>query len=100
MTAVDLFEPFLDRLKARAEKEGVSEARLLPVRGDMEALSFDNESFDLIWSEGAIYLLGFEHGLKSWRRFVKPGGFVAVSECTWLTATPSQAATARALAWA
>lgn len=92
VTAVDLFEPFLDKLKARAEKEGVSEARLLPVRGDMEALSFDNESFDLIWSEGAIYLLGFEHGLESWRRFVKPGGFVAVSECTWLTATPSQAA--------
>lgn len=92
VTAVDLFEPFLDKLKARAEKEGVSEARLLSVRGDMEALSFKDGSFDLIWSEGAIYLLGFEHGLESWRRFVKPGGFVAVSECTWLTATPSQAA--------
>ena len=45
VTAVDLFEPFLDKLKARAEKEGVSEARLLPVRGDMEALSFKDGSF-------------------------------------------------------
>lgn len=92
VTAVDLFEPFLDKLSARAEREGVSEARLVVTRGDMEALTFKDASLDLIWSEGAIYLLGFEHGLESWRRFVKPGGFVAVSECTWLTATPSGAA--------
>jgi len=92
VTAVDLFEPFLDKLNARAEREGVSEAELVVTRGDMEALSFKDESFDLIWSEGAIYLLGFEHGLETWRRFLKPGGSIAVTECTWLTATPSQAA--------
>lgn len=94
VTAVDLFEPFLDKLNARAEEKGVSEARLVVTRGDMEALSFKDESFDLIWSEGAIYLLGLEHGLETWRRFLKPGGCVAVSECTWLTATPSPEARA------
>ncbi|MEP2830028.1 class I SAM-dependent methyltransferase [Parvibaculum sp.] len=92
VTAVDLFEPFLDKLNARAEKEGVSEAQLVVTRGDMEALSFKDGSFDLIWAEGSIYLLGFERGLETWRRFLKPGGSIAVSECTWLTATPSQAA--------
>lgn len=89
VTAVDLFEPFLEKVSARAEREGVSEGRLTVTRADMAALSFRDESFDLIWSEGAIYLLGFEEGLRRWRRFLKPGGFLAASECTWLTATPS-----------
>ncbi|MBO6633576.1 class I SAM-dependent methyltransferase [Parvibaculum sp.] len=92
VTAVDLFEPFLEKLGERAEEEGIGEERLVIMRGDMTALSFRDASFDLIWSEGAIYLLGFEHGLETWARFVKKDGFVAVSECTWLTATPSDEA--------
>ena len=28
---------------------------------------------------------GFEAGVRSWRRFLKPGGVLAVSELTWLT---------------
>lgn len=94
VTAVDLFEPFLEKLSERAEAEGLGEDRLVVTRGDMEALSFAEATFDLIWSEGAIYLLGFEPGLQAWRKFLKPGGFIAVSECTWLTATPSDEARA------
>src|SRR5690606_20140359 len=60
VTAVDLFEPFLEKLSERAEKEGIGEDRLVITRGDMTALSFRDATFDLIWSEGAIYLLGFE----------------------------------------
>jgi ubiquinone/menaquinone biosynthesis C-methylase UbiE len=40
---------------------------------------------DLIWSEGAIYNIGFERGLKEWRKFLKPGGYIAVTENTWFT---------------
>jgi len=87
--ALDLFEPFLDKAYERAEREEVPEERLVFKHGDMEALPFGPESFDLIWSEGAIYLLGFERGLKLWRPFVKPGGHVVVSECSWLTEKPS-----------
>ena len=39
----------------------------------------------MIWSEGAIYNIGFERGLKEWRRFLKTGGYVAVSEASWFT---------------
>ena len=42
-------------------------------------------SFDLIWSEGAIYFLGFEAGLRLWRDFLAPDGIIVVSECSWLT---------------
>ena len=51
----------------------------------MEELSFKENEFDLIWSEGAIYIMGFEKGIKEWKRFIKPGGYIAVSEITWLT---------------
>ena len=36
-------------------------------------------SFDVIWSEGAIYIMGFERGLRAWRPLVRTGGYVVVS---------------------
>ena len=38
----------------------------------MDDLSFEKDSLDLIWSEGAIYNIGFERGLKEWRNYLKP----------------------------
>ena len=90
VTAVDLYEPFLEKLNARASHENIGDERLVIKRADMAALPFHDGEFDLIWSEGAIYLVGFAKGLKLWRRFLKPGGHVAVTECTWLTGTPSE----------
>ena len=52
----------------------------------MDRLPFEAESLDAIWSEGAIYNMGFENGVRQWRRLLKPGGILAVSELTWLTA--------------
>lgn len=46
---------------------------------------FEKDSLDLIWSEGAIYNIGFERGLKEWRNYLKPGGYLAVSESVWFT---------------
>ena len=54
--------------------------------GSMDDLPFGKESLDLIWSEGAIYNIGFERGLKEWRDYLKTGGYIAVSECSWFTA--------------
>ncbi len=34
---------------------------------------------------GSIYNIGFEKGLTQWRRFLKPDGFIAVTECSWLS---------------
>jgi SAM-dependent methyltransferase len=57
---------------------------------DMKKMGFDHESFDLIWSEGAIYLMGFKNGLEKIRRFLKPEGYVAVSEAVWLKPDPPE----------
>jgi hypothetical protein len=51
----------------------------------MDALTFREGELDAIWSEGAIYNMGFEAGITAWRPFLKPGGILAVSELTWLT---------------
>ena len=52
---------------------------------DFSELPFPRESLDLIWSEGAIYTLGFAAGLAVWRPSLKERAFLAVAELTWLT---------------
>lgn len=84
ITAVDLLSPFLRRLDNRARRCGLAD-RISTQAASMDELSFDDGSLDVIWSEGAIYNIGFEHGVGSWRRFLRPGGILAVSEITWLT---------------
>ena len=90
--AVDLHRPYLDRLEhdARARK---LEAFIQTRQADMGALELPEASVDLLWSEGAIYHLGFGPGLRRWRPLLASGGLVAVTECTWLTdARPAEAA--------
>ena len=89
VTAVDIMKPFLDRLEANAEGEGVPETRLRTLCADFEDLHLPQGVFDLIWSEGAIYNLGFEEGLALWRPFLAPGRYAVVSDCIWKTDEPS-----------
>lgn len=82
--ALDLSPKFIEILRARAAEEGLSDY-VRGICGSMEELPFEDCSLDLIWSEGAIYNIGFERGLKEWGRLLRPGGYIAVSEPTWLT---------------
>ncbi len=86
VTALDLFPRFIDMLKGRARRLGL-EDRLSAVEGSMEDLPFERESLDLIWAEGSIYNMGFERGLNEWNGYLKKGGYIAVSEISWLTET-------------
>ena len=87
ITAVDLYPEFLDVLAQNSEDAGLSDA-IEVVEESMDSLRFADESLDLIWSEGAIYNIGFASGIEGWRRFLKPGGVLAVSEITWLRPDP------------
>jgi ubiquinone/menaquinone biosynthesis C-methylase UbiE len=84
ITALDIHRPYLDRLCDRAKAAGLSR-RVSAVQGSMFKLPFLNGSFDVIWAEGAIYIAGFEQGLQEWRRFLRPGGYVAATHLSWLT---------------
>jgi ubiquinone/menaquinone biosynthesis C-methylase UbiE len=83
ITALDSGQIFLDELENRI-KGSEAQARIRPVRGSMFDMPFGDGAFDLIWSEGAIYIIGFEKGLKTWRRFLADGGAIAVSHISWL----------------
>jgi SAM-dependent methyltransferase len=84
VVGIDLFPAFIDLFNANARMMQL-EDRVTGVVGSMEAMPFAEESLDLIWSEGAIYNIGFVRGLTEWRRFLKPGGYIAVSEASWFT---------------
>lgn len=84
ITALDLFPYFIDILEKNIAKHGL-ENRIHGLVGSMDDLPFQNEELDIIWSEGAIYNIGFKRGLSEWRKFLKPGGFIAVTEASWFT---------------
>lgn len=84
VTAVDVFPEFLGKLADAANRTGVAE-RIVTLAESMNQLPFTEEEFDAIWSEGAIYNMGFARGIEAWSQYLKVGGILAVSELTWLS---------------
>ncbi len=81
---VDLFPNFINILNTNVSDLNL-EDRVKGIVGSMDDLMFRDKELDLIWCEGAIYNIGFERGIKEWRKYLKQGGFIAVSEATWFT---------------
>ncbi len=84
ITGIDLFPAFIDLFNANAGRSNLQD-RVKGIVGSMDDLPFPPKEFDLIWSEGSIYNIGFARGLREWRKFLKPGGYIAVSEASWFT---------------
>jgi serine/threonine-protein kinase HipA len=90
--AVDLSEDFLRQLNDNTVKYG--DVDLIETRcGDMMELSEHPETIDLIWTEGAIFIPGFDNALAHWRPMLKKKGLIACTELSWLTTERSNAAT-------
>jgi len=87
--AVDMHAPYIEELNKKITEAGYS-GRVKAVKGDMGNLEYKENSFDVIWCEAAIYNIGFEHGLKYLKKFLKKGGFFAVSELAWIKDNPPQ----------
>lgn len=66
--------------------------RVTPLCASMTDLPFDKNGFDAIWSEGSAYIMGFRKALSYWRDYIKPDGFLVVSDLVWLTEERSQEA--------
>ena len=89
VTAVELAGRFCERLAERTAERGLS--ALIDVRrGDMASPPVEPASLDLIWSEGAAYIIGFAQALRRWRPLLRAGGYCVVSECSWLAGDPPE----------
>lgn len=84
ITGIDLFPNFIGKLDDKIKQSGY-QGRMKAVVGSMMELPFSENEFDVIWSEGAIYNIGFQRGLNEWRKYIKQGGYIAVSEVSWFT---------------
>lgn len=89
ITGLDGHKPFLDQLEARAREAGVLD-RITIARGDMARLPYPPQNFDLIWCEGAAYIIGFDAALAAWKPLLRPGGVLALTEPVWLTDDPPE----------
>jgi len=81
---VEIRPDFIKQFNQNARNQNLQD-RVRGVVGDMKNLPFQEEEFDLIWSEGSIYNIGFEKGVNEWRKFLKEGGYIAITENTWFT---------------
>jgi ubiquinone/menaquinone biosynthesis C-methylase UbiE len=87
VVAVDNCDEYLDQLRRRLEQASLSD-RVEVKNADMADMGFVSKTFDLIWSEGAAYIMGVREALKSWRPLLKDRGYLAFTELVWLEEQP------------
>lgn len=87
--AVDNHEPYLAELRRRAQAAGVLD-KIETCLADMRLIDLPPGSFDLVWSEGALFVFGFTKGLEVCRDLLAPGGLMAVTELCWLLPDPPE----------
>ena len=85
--ALDNHQAFLDTLTQSVDKAGLAD-RIIPTNMSMLEMDFDHNTFDIIWSEGALYFLGFQNGLRRCHELLKNPGYLAVTELVYLSPAP------------
>lgn len=84
VTAIDTHQPFLDELSKHAKDKRLD--NLIQTNNvSMDKVSYPEGSFDLVWSEGTAYIIGFQQALVSWKKLLAPEGKVVITDCFWLT---------------
>lgn len=85
--ALDNHQAFLDKLMKTARDKGLVE-NIIPKNISMLDMDFDENTFDIIWSEGALYFMGFQNGLRRCHQLLKSDGYLAVTEIVYLVPNP------------
>jgi SAM-dependent methyltransferase len=76
---IDIDQSALDKFARTIKQRGLNK-RVKAIKSSIFDMDFPEGTFDIIWSEGSIYAIGFERGLKEWKRFLKPGGFMIIHD--------------------
>lgn len=89
ITALDNHPPFLQEVQKRAAHVGALN-RVLPLEGDMRELPAEPGAINLIWCEGAAYIMGLRKALDAWKPALTEGGTIALTEPVWLRPDPPE----------
>lgn len=89
VTALDLHPPFVEKARLNVLNAGLGDRVSVEV-GNMTSPALENSSVDLIWCEGAAYIMGIENALVAWKPLLKSGGRIALSEPVWLKTDPPE----------
>lgn len=87
IVAVDRHAPAIDRLRQTVAARGLAQ-RVETMVADIGQLSLRAASFDLVWSEGALYNLGLERALTICDDLLRPGGYLVFTDAVWRRADP------------
>jgi len=85
--ALDNHQVFLDKLIRNAKEEELLD-HIVPKNLSMFDMDFEDNTFDIIWSEGALYFMGFQNGLRRCHQLLKDDGILAVTEIVYLVNNP------------
>jgi ubiquinone/menaquinone biosynthesis C-methylase UbiE len=77
VTGIDIDTEALREFSERIAEEGFTD-RVRVAKCSMSKIDFEEGSFNIIWAEATIHIIGFEAGLDSWRRFLVPGGYLVI----------------------
>jgi len=85
--AIDIHTPGIERLNETIVARGLAH-RVQARVGDMANLQLPPQSFDLIWSEGALYNIGIAAALQTCHNLLCPGGYLAFTDAVWREENP------------
>ncbi|HSM51527.1 MAG TPA: class I SAM-dependent methyltransferase [Thermoanaerobaculia bacterium] len=87
IVAIDSHAPSIERLQSAIVERGL-ERRVRALAGDMARLDQPPGSFDLVWSEGALYSIGLREALRVCHGLLRPGGYLAFTDAVWRRSDP------------
>jgi 2-polyprenyl-3-methyl-5-hydroxy-6-metoxy-1,4-benzoquinol methylase len=77
ITGIDIDQSCINEFERKIEQEGLL-YRVKTLRLSASEMSFSDETFDVIWSEGVIGEYSFERELKDWRKLLKRDGYLVI----------------------
>lgn len=78
---LDIDRSSLDVFRERIEAAGLSD-RVKAMECSLFEMPFTEKSFNIVWAEGSINLIGFTSGIKAWQRLLKEWGYLVVHDGT------------------
>ncbi|MBI5458817.1 class I SAM-dependent methyltransferase [Methanobacterium sp.] len=79
VTGLDDNATSLNMLKTKIKARGLDK-QVRVINDSIFTMDFPEESFDIIWAEGSVFVMGFENSIKNWRRFLKSDGFLVIHD--------------------